>query len=654
MKQIIKKVILGPIDWFAYTVLTERQRKTIGDIFSDGQKEKVKKILVGKKQEQRQRLKQIKYHLYNLGFIDKALKDLEAYYTTAKDPQLKRLAAWELTLWHANQNTKEGAKAALQFIEAARLGEKDSNQLRRIAIIEAECFAETNELDRAKETIHKMLAIETHADLYLAAANLEDTIEKRLQWINKVMEHYELSPISFGNKREAAIYDDLQTESVKRKVSDGPKVSIILPAFKAEEGIRVAIESILNQTWQNIELLVVDDCSPDHTAEVVQEYVDKDPRVVQLSTPENSGPYVARNIALEQSTGEFVTINDADDWSHAEKIERQVHHLMENEHVIANTSAHARLTEDLKLYRRGTPGKYIFPNMSSIMFRKAPVLEKVGFWDSVRFAADGEFKRRFIHVFGKNSYFDLDSGPLSLPRQTVTSLTASSAFGYNGFFMGVRKEYVESLMYYYKSTDDLRYPFPMLKRPYQVPEPMWPKREEKLNGKRIFQIIIAADFRMIDQEQINVITDIYKQTNKRIGLVQLNQYGVDITKTMNETLRSMLDGERLQNIVFGEKIQTESLLIFQPKGLEFYQRYIPEIDARSVQVLIGQLPSKSYAAFKQYAKHLKQYFQKTGKWYPITESIKETLQEEYKEQLQDIPYQPLVWEKSWIYDEQTN
>ena len=131
---------------------------------------------------------------------------------------------------------------------------------------------------------------------------------------------------------------------------------------------------------------------------------------------------------------------------------------MDNDKVIANTSEHARLTEDLTLYRRGTPGKYIFPNMSSIMFRKKEVLDKIGYWDSVRFAADGEFKRRLIKAFGQKSYVDLKSGPLSLPRQSVSSLTGSSAFGYDGFFMGVRKEYVESLEHYHDSADSLYYP----------------------------------------------------------------------------------------------------------------------------------------------------------------------------------------------------
>src|SRR5699024_3505638 len=175
--------------------------------------------------------------------------------------------------------------------------------------------------------------------------------------------------------------------------------------------------------------------------------------------------------------------------------EIQANHLLENSQVIANTSAHARLTESLTFYRRGMPGRYIFPNMSSIMFRREPVMEKLGYWDSVRFAADGEFKRRLIREFGKQSFIDLQSGPLSLPRQAVSSLTSSSAFGYNGFFMGARKEFVASFTHYYETASGLSYPFPMEERPYPVPEPMWPIREQKVNGMREFDLVIATDFR---------------------------------------------------------------------------------------------------------------------------------------------------------------
>jgi len=614
MKRVIKKLVNGPVDWFLYSVLNEQQRGKLTGALSDNQKEMIKRLIQGKNQAKRQKLKQIKYHLYNLGFIDRAYQELESFYREEKDPSVKRLAAWELALWHANQYTETGAKQALIFIEDAKHKEKDKNQLRRIAIVEAECLDLIGDKPKAKGTIHEMLENQQHPDLYLAAANLEESSEKRLRWINQALGLYELTPITLETEENrVAVYDDIRTESIRRKVTDGPKVSIILPAFKAEDGVQIAIESILNQTWQNIELLAVDDCSPDRTAEVIQAYEKKDPRVKFLKTPINSGPYVARNIALQAATGEFVTVNDADDWSHAEKIETQVLHLMNHPEVIANTSQLARVTEeDLKFYRRGTPGKYIFPNMSSMMFRRKPVIEKLGSWDSVRFAADGEFKRRLIQAFGKEKYVDLDSGPLSLPRQAVASLTSSSAFGYNGFFMGVRKEYVESFSLYHEEARDLVYEFPQKNRPFPVPEPMWPNREEKPSGRRQFDIVIATDFRIKNALSLKEIMK-QKAAGKQIGLMQLNAYDLNASKEIDKEVRSMLDESQIQMLVYGEKITADTLIVIDPKLLEDKQKYIPDVDAANVYVVISETPTEKDKIGAR-LKHMTSYFGAVGNW----------------------------------------
>ncbi|GAB3058585.1 glycosyltransferase family 2 protein [Virgibacillus ainsalahensis] len=621
---MLKKIISAPMDWVLYTLLDERKRKKIGDQFSDQQKDKLKRIINGKKFIQRQQLKQLKHHLYNLGFTERALAEMEAFLETIDNEEIKRLVAWELTLWHANKYSAEGARQALTYIPIASRNERNMDQLRRIAIITAECLERLDEIEKAKNVIAKVLEKQPHPDLYLAAVNLEEAVDNRVEWINKALDLYNLQHISFATKGNAATYDDLITNPLDKKIEADPKVSVILPAFKAEFGIRIAIESILSQTWQNLELLVVDDCSPDKTKETVKEYTQKDSRVKLLQTPVNSGPYVARNIAMQEATGDFVTINDADDWSHAEKIETQVRHLVENPEVIANTSEHARLTEGLKLYRRGTPGKYIFPNMSSIMFRREPVLEKIGYWDSMRFAADGEFKRRLLRVFGKNSYVDLKSGPLSLPRQSVSSLTGSSAFGYNGFFMGVRKEYVEGLEFHHNNTDSLYYPYPLETRPFPVPEPMWPNRERKTDGQRHFDIVLAGDFRQNVSAIVKEINTL-KTENIRIGLMQLYQYDLTITENLHPDIRRLLDGDQVQMLVYGEKITADILLLFDPSLLETWQKYRPTITAEEVNVMVLKLPDAQKK--ETILNHMKEYVGSVGIWYPVNNIIRESLQE---------------------------
>ena len=133
----------------------------------------------------------------------------------------------------------------------------------------------------------------------------------------------------------------------------GPLVSVIVPAFNAEKTIASTITSLVDQSWRNLEVIVVDDASTDDTCEAVRNF--SDPRVKLIRLEANHGAYAARNRALQVATGEFTTVNDADDWAHPAKISTQVQHLIDNPHVVANTTDLVRVTDDLRLVRRGIP-----------------------------------------------------------------------------------------------------------------------------------------------------------------------------------------------------------------------------------------------------------------------------------------------------------
>lgn len=643
----LKKLIIRVLDWFIHSVLSDKQKRFIAGLIPDKQKNSLKKNVekYGTIQAQQTKLQQIKYYLYNLGFTEKGLFELETFYGQSKEGQIKRKIAWELALWHANCDTEAGAERALTYLDATEGGERDADQLRRMAIIKAECYEHLQQLDEAKRVITEALKRAEHPDLYLAAANLESSIDERLQWMNKAYDVYALQPIEFTSHNPT--YDDLKTVPFARKNAAGPKVSVILPAYNAGEGIRIAIESILSQTWQNLELLVVDDCSPDDTVEIVKAYMKQDERVKRYTTPENGGPYIARNIGLEAATGEFVTVNDADDWSHAEKIERQVTYLINHPTIMANTSEHARLTEgELKLYRRGTPGRYIFPNMSSFMFRREEVIEKLGYWDSVRFAGDGEFKRRLIRVFGKQAIVDVQTGPLSLPRQSESSLTGSSAFGYNGFFKGVRKEYVESLEYHHDQTSSFFYPFPMESRPFPVPEPMWPRREDKPDGHRYFAMVICADFRLTNLKTSDIYPVIEALINKgkRIGLIQMYRFDLTLdTVDIKPDVRTLLDGNDIHMLVYGEQIKTEHLWVMNHAVLTDAQQYIPHVQATYSHVYVEA--SEAQQPDGQTIQHMTDYFATTGTWYTDADTTKENLLNEGVTDVHSIDTLNKTWEQ---------
>ncbi|MEK3796906.1 glycosyltransferase family 2 protein [Peribacillus sp. FSL H8-0477] len=101
------------------------------------------------------------------------------------------------------------------------------------------------------------------------------------------------------------------------------KVSIIVPVYKVEKYIHRCIDSILNQTYDNIEIILVDDGSPDHCWEIVDEY-EKTDRRIKVIHKENGGLSDARNVGVNQVSGDFVFFVDSDDWVEKTMIEKMV------------------------------------------------------------------------------------------------------------------------------------------------------------------------------------------------------------------------------------------------------------------------------------------------------------------------------------------
>lgn len=92
------------------------------------------------------------------------------------------------------------------------------------------------------------------------------------------------------------------------------KVSIIIPAYNTEKYIDNCLQSLVNQTLKEMEIIVVDDGSKDNTLELLRGYEAKFPEKIKVFTKENGGQASARNLALEHVTGEYVGFVDSDDW----------------------------------------------------------------------------------------------------------------------------------------------------------------------------------------------------------------------------------------------------------------------------------------------------------------------------------------------------
>jgi len=112
--------------------------------------------------------------------------------------------------------------------------------------------------------------------------------------------------------------------AVPGRAYDDALVSIVTPAYRAAAFIAETIGSVLAQTYSHLELLVVDDCSPDDTAAVVQAAASRDSRIRLLPQPRNAGPAAARNRALAEARGRWIAFLDSDDLWLPRKLELQL------------------------------------------------------------------------------------------------------------------------------------------------------------------------------------------------------------------------------------------------------------------------------------------------------------------------------------------
>lgn len=113
-------------------------------------------------------------------------------------------------------------------------------------------------------------------------------------------------------------------------------VSIIMPTFNSEKYIKESIESVLQQIYQNWELIIVDDCSCDNTIELINECVDE--RIVLYKNDTNSGAAVSRNKAMRKARGKYIAFLDSDDLWTKDKLMKQVMFMDDNNYVFTYTN----------------------------------------------------------------------------------------------------------------------------------------------------------------------------------------------------------------------------------------------------------------------------------------------------------------------------
>ena len=123
----------------------------------------------------------------------------------------------------------------------------------------------------------------------------------------------------------------------KEKEIEKEKVSIIVPMYNAEKFIGKTIESVLAQTYQNWEMLIMNDVSTDNSLAIVSVYAKKDERIKIVNTEKNVGVVKGRNFLIDLASGKYIAFLDADDYWHNEKLEKQIKFMKEKNASISCT-----------------------------------------------------------------------------------------------------------------------------------------------------------------------------------------------------------------------------------------------------------------------------------------------------------------------------
>lgn len=157
----------------------------------------------------------------------------------------------------------------------------------------------------------------------------------------------------------------------------GPKISVVMSTYNRSSSVSAAIESILNQSYDNFEFIIINDGSSDNTSEVLAEYAQKDSRIKILTNDKNRGLIYSLNRGLDEATGKYIARMDDDDFSLPERFEKQLD-FMESHPEFAGTGSWVANPQTGKVYnfqREINPER----NKITLYFNATPISHPAAF-----------------------------------------------------------------------------------------------------------------------------------------------------------------------------------------------------------------------------------------------------------------------------------
>lgn len=395
----------------------------------------------------------------------------------------KGYAYWALARWYASQNDFSAAREFIDVLikQPALLGVPvHLGPLLLSATVLMQC-GETDAVLALLNTRNNSICDSEFNDVYLAYCSVLKLVNapqknSALKNLNEIFKQASLSSLALRQSNSLNLDNLIVEASIKTAAFTNeaalPLVSIVIPLYNAKHTLATAVKSLLVQTWQNLEIIIVDDASTDDSLNVANQLAANDDRIQVIEQHVNQGAYAARNLGLLAATGEYITTHDSDDYSHCQKIELQIQALINNPNIKASVSHWARCSSNLIFGSWRQETSWIHRNVSSLMFSR-DVFDVLGYWDRVSINADTEYYYRILHAFGNKSIAEVKPGvPLAFGRTEANSLTQNPQTHLRTQFVGVRKDYMDAARQWHKDVPltQLYLPFSPRVRPFDAPD----------------------------------------------------------------------------------------------------------------------------------------------------------------------------------------
>ncbi|SDT77628.1 glycosyltransferase [Actinoplanes derwentensis] len=392
---------------------------------------------------------------------------------------------------------------------------------------------------------------------------------------------------------ERVPFDRLAGSPGRPAETAGERVSVVVTAYRPGEGLLTAVRSIAAQSWPDLEIILVDDASPGEFDVILAAAADLDPRVRLIRLAENGGTYAARNAGVAAARGDFVTFQDSDDWSHPRRIELQMAPMLTDRALLATTSEGISVSDQLVMTRPGIRRGRV--NVSSLLFRKAPVLRRIGGFDQVRKAADSEYLERIQAAFGPGSVRRIAT-PLALIRLSEGSLSRAEIRAY--WMHPARTAYMSAYRCWHTSARPPHLPAGR-DRPFTAPAHL-----SGSAGPRRYDVVVAADWRFLTGTQRSALAEIRALREAGLSVAILHLEALRSIhrqrRSLSADVQRLINTGQLDQVLETDDVDTQVLLVRQPEVLQFAPEDGCRIRPRRLLLVADRAPARRDGSDRRY------------------------------------------------------